>query len=111
MIIIAAPFWDSSFPACLKKYIETITVTGLTFRYSKEGFPIGLCKAEDLYYVSTAGGPIFHDAFGYGYIEMMAKGMYGIKNCYKFFVENLDIVGNDAEEILRQAKERIRREL
>lgn len=107
VIVIAAPFWDLSFPACLKKYIETITVTGLTFRYSEEGFPIGLCEAQDLYYVSTSGGPIFNDAFGYGYIEMMAKGMYGIKNCHKYFAENLDIIGNDADAILKEAMENI----
>lgn len=110
-IVIAAPFWDLSFPACLKKYIETITVTGLTFRYSDEGFPIGLCKAEDLYYVSTAGGPVFNDAYGYGYVEMMAKGMYGIQCCHKYFAENLDIVGNDAEAILEEAKKKIQEEL
>ena len=31
-IVIAAPFWDLSFPAMLKIYIEQITVSGITFK-------------------------------------------------------------------------------
>ena len=30
-IVIAAPFWDLSFPAILKAYMERITVSGITF--------------------------------------------------------------------------------
>ena len=32
-IVIAAPFWDLSFPAKLKIYFEQITVSGITFKY------------------------------------------------------------------------------
>ena len=35
-IVIAAPFWDLSFPAILKTYIENIYVTGIVSRYSKK---------------------------------------------------------------------------
>ena len=47
-IIIAAPFWDLSFPAVLKSYLEQINVVGITFRYTPEGIPEGLCRAERL---------------------------------------------------------------
>ena len=30
-IVIAAPFWDLSFPALLKVYIEQVSVDGITF--------------------------------------------------------------------------------
>ena len=33
-IVIAAPFWDLSFPATLKQYFEQINVTGVTFYYT-----------------------------------------------------------------------------
>ena len=36
-IVIAAPFWDLSFPASLKQYFEQINVTGITFYYTDEG--------------------------------------------------------------------------
>ena len=106
-IVIAAPYWDLSFPSLLKRYIEAICVTGITFRYSEEGIPIGLCKAKDLYYVTTAGGPIFEPAFGYGYISMLAKGMFGIENTAMFSAENLDIIGNDVDQILSSSKQAI----
>ena len=38
-IVIAAPYWDLSFPAMLKQYIEHINVLGVTFEYTPEGFP------------------------------------------------------------------------
>lgn len=102
-IVIAAPYWDLSFPALLKKYIEAVTVNGLTFSYSEEGIPVGLCKADTLYYVTTAGGPIFNEEFGYGYIKTMAQVMYGIKNTKMFSAENLDVFGNDPDAILQDA--------
>lgn len=108
IIVIAAPYWDLSFPASLKKYIEAITVTGITFRYSEEGYPTGLCNAEKLYYVTTSGGPIINEEFGYGYIKSMAQGMYGIKDCQCFSAQNLDIVGNDINAILEAAMTEIR---
>ena len=30
-IVVAAPFWDLSFPSALKIYFENITVSGITF--------------------------------------------------------------------------------
>jgi len=108
-IVIAAPFWDLSFPAALKQYIEAICITGLTFRYSEAGIPIGLCRAQKLYYVTTAGGPIFEPAFGYGYIQMLAQAMFGIPECACLKAENLDIVGSDVDAILAQARAEIDR--
>ena len=31
IIVIAAPYWDLSFPAVLKQYLEHINVLGITF--------------------------------------------------------------------------------
>lgn len=107
IIVISAPFWDNSFPAVLKKYIEAITVNNLTFRYTPEGIPQGLCRAKKLYYVTTAGGAIYNDAFGYGYIKEMATGMYGIKETQMFSAQGLDIVGADEEKIMRNAEREI----
>ena len=42
VIVIAAPFWEGTFPAALHTYIEHICVTGLTFRYGDRGEAIGL---------------------------------------------------------------------
>ena len=103
IIIIAAPYWDMSFPALLKRYIEAVTVSGITFRYSENGEPIGMCRARKLYYATTAGGPIINETFGYGYIKTLAQGMYGILECCCYKAENLDIEGACEAEILRNA--------
>ena len=102
-IVIAAPFWDLSFPAALKQYFEQITVLGITFRYSDEGVPMGLCKAKNLYYVTTAGGTIFSESYGFGYVQALAQGFYGIPDVKCIKAEGLDIVGCDVEKILSEA--------
>ena len=103
-IIIAAPFWDLSFPSLLKIYIENINVIGITFTYNKDGNPRGLCKAKKLYYVTTAGGPIINDAFGYAYIKELAQNFYAIPEIYCIKAENLDIENANVEQILQDAK-------
>ncbi len=107
IIVIAAPYWDSSFPASLKQYIEQMNVIGLTFAYTEEGRPYGLCKAKKIYYVTTSGGKIFNSDFGYGYIKSLAENYYGISNTVMISAEELDIVGADVEKILSEAEKNI----
>ena len=102
-IVIAAPYWDLSFPAVVKSYFEKITVNGLTFAYGANGVPQGLCKGKRLIYVTTAGGPIVHN-FGYDYVATLAKGFYGIKEVQCVQAEGLDIYGADVAKIMSVAK-------
>ena len=106
-IVIAAPFWDLSFPALLKLYIEHINIVGVTFAYHADGRPYSLCKAKKLYYVTTAGGPIVNEAYGYGYIQALAKNFYSIPDTHCIKTENLDVDGANIENILRHAKQEI----
>ena len=99
-IVIATPFWDLSFPAILKIYMEQITVAGITFTY-KNGRPTGLCKAKRLTYVTTAGGKIFCD-FGYAYIKALANNFYGIQDTVAYRAANLDVQGISADELLQR---------
>ena len=100
-IIIAAPYWDLSFPAILKNYIEQITVSGITFKY-QNGRPLGLCRAKQLIYVTTAGGPIVDD-FGYTYVKTLAKNFYGINETKAYRAMNLDVDMLTTENILAKA--------
>ena len=102
-IVIAAPYWDLSFPAMLKQYIEHINVLGITFEYTPEGFPRGLCKANKLYYVMTAGGNFVPDEFGFGYIKTLAESFYGIPEVRLIKAVGLDIYGADVESIMSKA--------
>ena len=101
IIVVAAPYWDLSFPAILKAYFEQINVLGLTFKYTDEGTPCGLCKAKRLIYVTTAGGPIISDEYGYGYVRTLAQAFYGIADVSQVKAEGLDVIGADVETILK----------
>ena len=105
--MIAAPYWDLSFPSVLRIYLEHTTVTGLTFRYSETGVPVGLCKAKRLIYVTTAGGPIGDRNFGFDYVKALASTFYGIADIVCFQAENLDIWGADVPGILENAAKEI----
>ena len=106
-IVIAAPYWDMSFPAALKQYFELINVIGITFRYTETGQPKGLCKAKRLFYASTSGGDYCPEEFGFGYVDALCKGFYGIPETNLFMARGLDIVGRDANAILEGAKREI----
>ncbi len=110
-IVIAAPYWDLSFPAVLKQYIEHINVVGITFRYTPEGIPEGMCKADKLYYVMTAGGNFVPEEFGFGYIKALAQNFYGIKDVCLIKATGLDIYGADAGKIMNKAIESLPEEL
>lgn len=101
-IVMAAPYWDLAFPAMVKVYMEYVTVTGVTFKYSKEGIPVGMCRAKRMIYVMTSGGPVNYN-FGYDYICTICKNFFGIKETFLFKAENLDIIGNDVEQIMSSA--------
>ena len=106
-IVIAAPFWDLSFPAVLKLYFENVTVAGITFEYSEEGYPISKCKAEKLYYITTSGGYIGNNNFGFDYVKALAENFFGINDISFYSAEGLDIFGADVKGIMDEAKERI----
>ena len=106
-IVIAAPFWDLSFPAVLKQYFEQINVVGITFYYTPEGIPQGLCKAKRITYAMTAGGDYVPEEFGPGYVKALAQGFYGIPEFQLVKACGLDIDGADADAILKAAKDAI----
>ena len=103
-IVLAAPFWDLSFPSVVKVYIEYLMALGLTFGYTADGLPQGNCKAKQLVLVSTAGGPVGQVHLGFAYLKALADRYFGIPETVCFCAEQLDIVGVDVAAILAQAK-------
>lgn len=53
-ILIAAPFWDMSFPAVLKAFFEQTSLFDVTFTDTGKSC-MGLCKAPKVLYVTTRG--------------------------------------------------------
>ena len=107
VIVIAAPYWDMMFPAVLKTYLESITVAGITFRYSDQGRPQSMCRAKALHYVTTAGGFIGQNDFGFSYIKVLSRDFFGINEIHRYTAEGLDFFGADADAIMRKAKAEI----
>lgn len=106
-VVIGAPYWDLSFPAKLKQYLERCSVDKLTFIYNEQGIPEGQCKAKSLTYITTAGGFIGNMNYGFEYVQGLCNFLFGIKSCYQVSAEGLDIVGVDMEQKLQEAKEKL----
>ena len=53
-ILIAAPFWDMSFPAVLKCFFEQTSLFDITFTDNGKTC-IGLCKSPKVLYITTSG--------------------------------------------------------
>ena len=102
-VVIAAPYWDMSFPASLKLYVEQLCVNKLTFCYNEKGMPCGLTNIKRSVYLTTAGGYIGKNNFGFDYIKGIFSTLFGIDDISFFSAEGLDVYGNDPEKILSEA--------
>ena len=110
-IVVAAPYWDLSFPSMLKVFVENICCVGLTFAYDEHDEPYTLCKAKEFYYVTTAGGRMVEPDHGYEYIKSVFDNFFGIKEGHLIKAEMLDIIGYDAEEILKDTMAKMDEEM
>jgi FMN-dependent NADH-azoreductase len=102
IIVIAAPYYDLSFPSALKNYLEAICCVGLTFYYDENEVAQTHTRAKKLYYVSTGGG-ILKKQFGFEYVKALVGEFFHIYDVRGFFAEKLDLIGSDPERIMRDA--------
>lgn len=102
-VIFAAPYWDFSFPSLLKIYFELLCAQGLTFRYSPEGIPTGMCKAKRAWYVTTVGGYAGQWDYGLDQVRALCTLYFGIPEVRCVRAEGLDIITNDAEALVEAA--------
>lgn len=108
LIIMAVPYWDLSFPAILKLYLESVSINGITFVYDEDGTPHGMCNAKKLYYVTTSGGEIGNNNYGYDYVKALTMGLFGVKDAMCIRAVGLDLFSVDAEKVLENAKEQLK---
>ena len=106
-VVIAAPYWDMSFPASLKLYIEQLCINKLTFCYDEMGRPRGLTNIKKAVYLTTSGGYIGDYNFGFDYIKGVFSTLFGIADISFYSAEGFDIVGNDPEQILADTIEKM----
>lgn len=106
-VVVAAPFWDLSFPSALRVYIEYISACGLTYHYEADGCH-GDCKAERLAFLTIGGDFEAADSLGVLYWKQLAA-MFGIPRFDYVFAGGLDVDPSKASEIMREACEKARR--
>lgn len=101
-IVIAAPYWELSFPSILKVYVENVAVTNLTFGYTEDGAPRGLCRAERMLYLTCSGGALGTRNLGADYMHAMCD-VFGIPDFNCIAAEMQDVQGADNEGYLQDA--------
>ncbi len=105
-IVLAAPFWDLSFPSVVRVYLEHICANRITFHYNEEGQTVGDCRASRLVYLTTRGGifsgPMAEWEQATPYLHMLCR-MLGIPHMDCIAAEGLDIWGADVDKILADA--------
>lgn len=108
LIVIAAPFWDLSFPALLKVYIEQVSLDGITFCSTADGLK-GLCRAEHMVFLTTRGGFYEGDAMEMGsrYLDAL-HDFFGVGNYHCVAADGMDVAGFDGEASLQRAIARAR---
>jgi len=102
MLVVAAPYWNMSFPSLLKIFLELSSVEGITYTYAQDGTPVGLASAHDMYYVTTSGGYIGDCNFGFEYVDALCR-LYGVENTHFVSAEGLDLDGADVQAIMEAA--------
>ena len=102
-IVIAAPFWDLSFPALLKVYIENLCVQGITFDCDETGTH-GVCCAKNMLLLTTRGGALEGSPLDNGtkYLADMSK-FFGIPSFAYVAADGLDLGLEPVEAILARA--------
>ena len=87
-VVVAAPFWDLSYPAALRTYIEYISAVGLTYHYTEAGC-CGDCAAQWLVYLTSGGDVEREDSIGVLHWRQLAA-MFGIPKFDYVFAGGLD---------------------
>ena len=96
--VIASPMWNLSIPAILKAYIDYVSVTGITFKYTAEG-PVGLLKDKKAVHIVSRGGEYANAPYEMGdrYLRTIL-GFFGISEIETIAVENLDVIGVNVQK-------------
>ena len=105
-IVAAAPFWDMSFPAVMRTYIEYISANGLCYHYEADGCH-GDCRADRLAYLTTGGDFEQPESLGVLYWKQLSR-MFGIPRFDYVFAGGLDVDPAKAPELLEAACEQAR---
>ena len=107
LILIAAPFWDMSFPSVLKVFFERCSILGVTF-LNEETRCVGNCRAKKMIYVTTRGMDLSTEEpleQATPYLRALSH-LWGIGETCVISAQNLDYVSEiEAEKKIQAATE------
>ncbi|MCI8651904.1 MAG: flavodoxin [Oscillospiraceae bacterium] len=108
VVVFAAPFWDLSFPAILKVYIENVSVDGITFGCNAQGL-YGACRGSRMVFLTTRGGYYSNSPLEQGsrYLEAI-KDFFGFQSYSCIAAEGMDAEGSNPSVLLADACGRAR---
>ena len=106
-VVVAAPYWDLSYPAALRTYVEYISAVGLTYHYEADGCH-GDCKAQRLVYLTSGGDFEHEDSIGVLHWRQLC-GLFGIDRFDYVFAGGLDIDPAMTPDLVRGACELARK--
>lgn len=106
--IIAEPLWNLGVPAILKAYIDYVSVKDIAFYYTEHGAE-GLLTGKKAVNIVSRGGdycsePACFYELGDRYMKTILA-FFGITDYTTIFADQLDIVGQDTEKLVNDAKE------
>ena len=104
--VIAEPMWNLNIPAILKAYIDYITVTGITFKYTEQG-AVGLLQGKKGVNIISRGGDYGSEPFssyemGDRYMRTIFA-FFGITDYSTIVADRLDIIGENVEATMGKA--------
>ena len=105
-VVVAAPFWDLSYPAQLKLYVEYISANGLCYHYTDRGCQ-GDCRARELVYLTSGGDAEGAQSVGVLHFRQLSA-MFGIPRFDYVFAGGLDIDPAKTALLLEAACEKAR---
>ncbi len=106
--VFSTPMWNLSVPAVVKAYIDYITVSGITFKYTENG-PVGLCQGKKAVHIVSRGGEYSSEytaplEMGDKYLRIILA-FFGVADITTISADGIDIAGNDKEAIIATAIE------
>lgn len=106
VIMIANPLWNLSVPTRLKAWIDTVVVSGRTFRYNDQGEAEGLAQGKRVVHLQTSGGHFNAQDPACTYI----KGVFTFLGCEvdQIVAEGMDHAPDEADQIMSDATEKVR---
>lgn len=108
-IVVAAPFWDMSFPSVLKAFIENMSLYNVTFTDNGKSC-VGLCRCERVLYVTTRGMDIATGSVleqGSTYLQALSA-LWGCGEVITVAAHNLDYCTPEEKEArLAEAEQKL----